>query len=80
MVSLISAEHRREHHQHDIGVAKQLHLLGHQIGLEKTELIYLYLAAQLHVIGEISLPESLLNKADSQMNNAELFTATLSSN
>jgi len=73
MVSLISAEHRREHHQHDIRVAKQCRLLGHQMGLQKVELTYLYLAAQLHAIGEISLPESLLNKPDSQMNNKELL-------
>ncbi|MBU2971555.1 response regulator [Pseudoalteromonas sp. C2R02] len=73
MVSLISAEHRQDHHQHDIRIAKQCRLLGHQLGLEKVELTYLYLAAQLHAIGEISLPESLLNKPDSQMNNSELL-------
>lgn len=73
MISLISAEHRHDHHEHDIRVAKQCRLLGHNMGLKKTELTYLYLAAQLHALGEISLPESLLKKPESKMCNDELL-------
>ncbi|SFC49853.1 HD domain-containing phosphohydrolase [Pseudoalteromonas denitrificans] len=73
MITLISAEHRKDHHQHDMRIAKQCRLLGHQMGLEKVEVTYLFLAAQLHAIGEIALSNSLLNKPESQMNNAELL-------
>lgn len=72
MISLISATHRKEHHNQDMRIARQCRLLGHNLGLLKTDITYLYLAAQLYALGEISLPESLLNKPISQLSKKEL--------
>ncbi|MBE0364531.1 hypothetical protein PULV_a2241 [Pseudoalteromonas ulvae UL12] len=73
MISLIAAEQRGSHYSDDVRIAKQCRLLGHKLKLEKSQLTYLYLAASLHELGKIALPEELLTKPESKMSAEELL-------
>lgn len=74
MISLIAAEQRDSHYEDDIRIAKQCRLLGHKLKLDKNSLTHLYLAASLHELGKISLPEHLLTIPESAMTNEQLLT------
>lgn len=72
MISLIAAAQRGSHYKDDVRIAKQCKLLGLKLQLDKNTLTYIYLAASLHELGKIALPEDLLNKIESEMTQEEL--------
>jgi HD-GYP domain-containing protein (c-di-GMP phosphodiesterase class II) len=51
-------------HRHNIGVAILAVLIGKWLGLSKSELFALSLGAILHDVGNLRIPEDILNKAD----------------